>query len=195
MDAGDAAGAVRAFRHALATMEKFPLERAQNLTPRFWYWYGVALEGAGLRGESIDALRECLALDPDYAEALNHLAYVWAEAGENLDEALAFSRRSLAGRENAAFLDTLGWIHYQRGEIADACRFLRRAARLGGGDETIDGHLREALERAAELGVDVPEDDPEPGDGGADGGEPGEDALEDGEYGFPDAEDEYLDDF
>lgn len=197
MDAGDAEGAVRAFRRALATMEKFPLERAQNLTPRFWYWYGVALEVAGSRDESMAALKECLALDPDYPEALNHLAYVWAEAGENLEEALAYSRRSLAAGENAAFLDTLGWIHFRLGNIAEACQFLSRAARMRPGDETIEDHLRQALERAAELGIEVPEaaEGADEDDGDPDGYEDDLPPDEDGEFGFPDAEEEYLEDF
>ncbi len=203
MDAGDADGAVRAFRNALATMEKYPLEKAQNLTPRFYYWFGVALEGAGERGESIDAMRKCLELDPDYPEALNHLAYVWAEAGENLEEALAYSQRSLAKQENAAFLDTLGWIHYQMGNYAEACVFLRKAVRAGHGDPTIAGHLREAESKAAEQGIELPEEPAEPdgegGDGAASGDGIGEEDVGDGAdsdiFGFPDAEEEFLEDF
>lgn len=208
MDAGDAAGAVRAFRGALDTMEKYPLEKAENLTPRFYYWYGVALEGAGDRAESIDAMRKCLELDPDYPEALNHLAYVWAEAGENLEEALAYSQRSLAKRENAAFLDTLGWIHYKLGNYAEACVFLRKAERMGHGDPTISEHLDEAEAKAAELGIELEEEPEEPvgenGDGeweeegdesrDDEGGED-DDGPDSGIFGFPDAEEEFLEDF
>ena len=202
MDAGDAPGAVRAFRKALDTMEKYPLEKAENLTPRFYYWFGVALEGTGERGESIDAMRKCLELDPDYPEALNHLAYVWAEAGENLEEALAYSQRSLAGRENAAFLDTLGWIHFKLGNYAEAYTFLRKAARMvRGGDPTITDHLREAEAKAAELGIELPEEPTAPAEEDEESdGEDGEDFGEDredetGPFGFPDAEEEFLEDF
>ena len=60
-------------------------------------------------------------------------------------------------------------------------------------DETISDHLRQALDKAAELGIELPEEDE-----GAETGE-GEDGFfleeEDGDYGFPDAEDEFLDEF
>lgn len=200
MDAADAPGAVRAFRRAFDTMEKHPFEKARNQTPRTLYWYGVALEGAGERDASLDVLRRCLELDPDFAEALNHLAYVWAEAGENLDEALDYSLRSLAGDpDNAAYLDTLGWIHYQMGNIPEAVRHLHRAARLRPGDETITDHLREALSRAEALGLELPEGTPAatpaPDSAGPLSGEEDGDGEEGGDlFGFPDAEEELLDD-
>lgn len=199
MDAADAPGAVRAFRRAFDTMEKYPFEKARNLTPRTLYWYAVALEGTGERPASLDALRRCLDLDPDFAEALNHLAYVWAEAGENLGEALDYSLRSLAGDpDNAAYLDTLGWIYYRQGNLPEAVRHLHRAARLRPGDETIAGHLRDALSRAESLGIGLPEMPPSaaPAPDAADplpGGDDGDDG--DGLFGFPDAEDELLDAF
>ena len=190
MDAADAPGAVRAFRRAFETMDNYPFEKARNLTPRTLYWYGVALEGAGDRPASLAALRRCLELDPDYAEALNHLAYVWAENGENLDQALDYSLRSLADNpDNAAFLDTLGWIYYRLDDIPEAVRHLHRAARLRPHDETITDHLADALSRANALGLDIPDLSPAPS--------PDDIPLPDSDdtFDFPDAEDEYLDAF
>ena len=57
--------------------------------------------------------------------------------------------------ENSAYLDSLGWVHFRLGDIAEAERWLRRAVDLGGnlGDGTIFCHLGEVLlaggERAA----------------------------------------------
>ena len=194
MDAGEPASAVRAFREALAIMDKYPLEKANNLDARFLYWYGVALDLGGDTDAGLDMLRQSLELDPNQPQALNHLAYTWAERGENLEQALAYSQRSIAGGgENPAFLDTLGWIHFKLGNFAEACRFLRKADRMRPDDVTISDHLRQALEKAAELGIELPEEDE-----GDETGE-GEDVFfleeEDGDYGFPDAEDEFLDEF
>ena len=195
MDAGEPVSAVRAFREAMERMEKYPLEKANNLNARFYHWYGVALDLSGDTEAGLEMLRRSLVLDPNQPEVLNHLAYTWAERGENLEQALAYSQRSIAGGgENPAFLDTLGWIHFKLGHIADACRFLRKADRGRPGDETVSDHLRQALERAAELGIELPpeEEDPESG-AGTDRFLPAE--GEDDGFGFPDAEDEFLDDF
>jgi tetratricopeptide (TPR) repeat protein len=192
MDAGEPASAVGAFREAMDIMEKYPLEKANNLNARFLYWYGVALDLGGDTGAGLEMIRQSLELDPNQPQALNHLAYTWAERDENLEQALAYSQRSIAGGgENPAFLDTLGWIHFKLGNIAEACLFLRKADRMRSGDETISDHLRQALERAAELGIDLP-----PADAG-DAAAPADGLLPDdaGDFGFPEDEDGLFDEF
>ena len=190
MDAADAPGAVRAFRRAFETMDNYPFEKARNLTPRTLYWYGVALEGAGDRPASLDALRRCLELDPDYPEALNHLAYVWAEDGENLETALDYSLRSLAAEpDNPAFLDTLGWIYYRLDDIPAAIRHLHRASLLRPHDETITDHLQSAISRAEALGLPLPDLAPVPSPTPSTPLPPS-----DAPFTFPDAEEELLDD-
>jgi predicted Zn-dependent protease len=49
--------------------------------------------------------------------------------------------------ENSAYLDSLGWVHFRLGDLAEAERWLRRAVDLGGGlgDGTIFCHLGEVL--------------------------------------------------
>ena len=44
---------------------------------------------------TIAVMRRVVEADPKHAEALNFLAYTFAEQGENLDEALTLARRAL----------------------------------------------------------------------------------------------------
>ena len=63
-----------------------------------------------------------------------------------LDEALELITRAVsADPENAAYLDSLGWVHYRLGSMDEAEFWLRRAIELNDGDGTVLAHLGEVL--------------------------------------------------
>jgi Flp pilus assembly protein TadD len=109
-----------------------------------------------------------LEVDPDFAPALNYLGYMWAEAGENLDEALLLVQQAVEIEpDNGAFADSLGWAHFQLGQYEESQRFLERAAELVGNDPVVFEHLgdlyvalgrldqaREVYQRALDLEAD-----------------------------------------
>jgi len=109
---------------------------------------------AGDAGRSEASLREVLALYPDHAEALNALAYLWAEEGQNLEEAERMVHRALEQRPwSAAFQDTLGWVRYRQGRLEEALEILVKADSWLSGDPEIAGHVeevRQAIEQRAE---------------------------------------------
>ncbi|MFQ5892869.1 MAG: tetratricopeptide repeat protein [Nitrospinota bacterium] len=77
---------------------------------------------------AVDALQKALQLDPNHAEALNRLAWLYATREGNLDEAVRLSERSLAmNPESPVFLDTLAEIRFRRREYREALRLIRRA--------------------------------------------------------------------
>jgi tetratricopeptide (TPR) repeat protein len=60
--------------------------------------------------------REALDIDPKSVPAANNLAWILAERGENLNQALELAQRAKARfPENAAIIDTLGWVYYKKG--------------------------------------------------------------------------------
>lgn len=139
--------ALRDFERVLAVVRKDPLQSAV-LTPRFYFWYGVALDQCQQPDRAIEQFNTCIRLDPNYGDALNYLAYVWAVRGERLDEALRHIQTALAlDPENAAYLDTLGWIYFQQGRYADALDLLQQADRLQPGDPEILNHIERAREK------------------------------------------------
>jgi tetratricopeptide (TPR) repeat protein len=64
----------------------------------------------------------------DNATALNNYAFDLATRAERLDDALPMARRAVdIEDDNPSFLDTLGWVFFQRGELDDAVRWLSQA--------------------------------------------------------------------
>lgn len=97
---------------------------------RFFFDYAVAAEQAGEDELTVELLQKSIRLAPsEAAAARNFLGYFWAERKKNLDEAEALIREALAAEpDNGAFLDSLGWVQFQRGKYADALILLLRAA-------------------------------------------------------------------
>ena len=139
--------AIREFDKALALARTDPL-RSNPLTARFYFWFGVALDQAGQTDRAVEMFETCIRLDPDHADALNYLAYLWAGRAIRLDEALRHIQAALViDPENAAYLDTLGWVFHQLGRYAEALDFLQQADRLQPNDPEIREHLEKTLEK------------------------------------------------
>lgn len=85
-------------------------------------------------------LRQIVAAEPTNASALNTLGYQLAVRGEKLDEAIAFIRRALEKNPTeGAFLDSLGWAHFRKGDLNEAEKYLLQAvAQLPGNAEVLD---------------------------------------------------------
>lgn len=90
-------------------------------------------------------LRLILDQDPDNADALNALGYTLADRNERLDEAFTLVARALKLKpDSPAVLDSMGWVLYRRGDLAEAATYLRRALDMTRDDE-IAAHLGEVL--------------------------------------------------
>lgn len=140
--------AVDAFAKAEALTAKSGDKRLQ---PQFYFWYGSACEQAGRFEQAEKLLEACIQADPQAEEALNYLAYMWADRGINLEKALAYVQRALKlNPQDGAYVDTLGWIQFKRGEYAAALEALEEAMNLTPNDPTITGHLGDALKAAGQ---------------------------------------------
>lgn len=145
----DAARAVREFEAAREIIKRDPLQ-APTLTPRFYFWFGVALDQEKQTDRAVEMFETCISLDPAYADALNYLAYLWAVRGERLDEALRLVQTALSLEpENPAYLDTLGWVYYQQGRFQEALDLLLQADALQPNDPEILGHIEKTREKLA----------------------------------------------
>ena len=121
------------------------LERALELEPSstgLLFWLAAANERSGQRRQAEDLLQQILTIDPKFAPALNYLGYMWAEAGENLERALLLIQQAVELEPgNGAFIDSLGWAHFQLGQYEEAQGFLEKAATLVGDDAVVFEHL------------------------------------------------------
>ena len=102
------------------------------LGAQFYFQYGVAAEQAGRLEKAAELLKHSIELDPAHAaQAYNYLGYMWADRGDNLVEADEMIHKALGlDPENAAFLDSLGWLHFKQANYDEALQELLRAAAL-----------------------------------------------------------------
>src|SRR5262249_44164147 len=81
--------------------------------------------------------------------AMNFIGYSLVERGKNLDEAEKLIRHALEIRpDSAAFLDSLGWLYFRRGEYRRAVGTLERAVALEPDEPLINEHLGDAYHSA-----------------------------------------------
>ena len=90
-------------------------------------------------------LKQVIQREPTNAQALNALGYTLADHNYRLEEALGYIMRAYKiSPDDAAIIDSLGWIHYRMGNYEIALKNLRRAFSMQN-DPEIAAHLGEVL--------------------------------------------------
>lgn len=135
-ESGDEAGAYTALEKALLG--------APN-DPELLYDAALTAERLGRHEAMETRLRHLLKLHPDHPHALNALGYSYAERNIRLDEAAALLTQAIAlAPEDAYIMDSVGWLQYRQGKLAEALTTLQNAYRLKA-DPEIAAHLGEVL--------------------------------------------------
>lgn len=102
----------------------------------FYYQYGATLERIGRYDDASRMLEKSITLTPrekikEAANTLNFLGYMWLEQGSHLDKAgefIAKANELLPGQP--AYIDSLGWFRYKKGDYPGALKELQRAESL-----------------------------------------------------------------
>ncbi|MCZ6501424.1 MAG: tetratricopeptide repeat protein [Gammaproteobacteria bacterium] len=90
-------------------------------------------------------LREIIRLEPNNADALNALGYSLTDQTSRHKEALVLIQKALTIKPNeAAFIDSMGWVLYRLEKLEEAVKFLRQALDMFANDE-VAAHLGEVL--------------------------------------------------
>lgn len=132
---------------AVAARGVLSLALTAQATPSLHYRRGLLAQQAGDFSAAEADLRAVLALAPAHAQALNALGFFLAERGERLEEAQRLVERALQlAPGTPAFLDSLGWVAFQRGAYEAALPPLREAFERRG-DGEIAAHLGETYWR------------------------------------------------
>jgi Flp pilus assembly protein TadD len=133
--------AAEAYRRALTV----PGGAADHPQWALWLLAGSALTQSGDWAAARTALEQAYKLAPQQAVVLNFLGYSQLERRENLAEAERLIREaSKLQPDDPAITDSLGWVHYVRGDVAKAIELLERAARGEPADAAINEHLGDA---------------------------------------------------
>jgi tetratricopeptide (TPR) repeat protein len=130
---------------AVAILEQAATEYPDSVDLR--YAIASAYEEQGRIAGSLHELSELLKLRPEDPAAQNALGYTLADHSRDLKRAYQLIERAYAAApRNSAILDSMGWVLFRQGHIAEAEPYLRAAyAGDGGGD--IAAHLGEVLWR------------------------------------------------
>lgn len=109
---------------------------------RFPRLQAQALYRNGLEERAINVLEGALDSFPRDAEVLNHLGYLLALSGRDLDEAIRLVRRALEVQpENGAYLDSLGWAYFKSGDLNQAEKYLAAAAERMPRNSEVQDHV------------------------------------------------------
>jgi|GEM_PF-821681 len=95
------------------------------------FYLAVVYEKMGDFPLSIYEFKEAIRLNSQFAEAYNYLAYMYAEKGIYLEEAVKLANQAVSlAPKNGAYLDTLAWVHYKKGMFNLALKELKIAVTL-----------------------------------------------------------------
>jgi len=124
------------------------LDKAVNSLPNspdLIYDYAMAAERVGKLDVMEKELRKVIQMKPDFAAAYNALGYSFADRNIKLSEAKTLIETALKLSPGDHYmLDSLGWVEYRLGNLAEAVTLLRKAYDVQA-DPEIAAHLGEVL--------------------------------------------------
>ncbi len=116
-------------KYPLAIEQLNQIIQAQPTNASAYYLLGSIHLDLNHRQEAKEAFRKVLAIEPNHDGALNSLAYLYAEEGVHLDEALQMARQAIdLAPANGAYYDTLGWVLFKHGLKTEALMALQKAS-------------------------------------------------------------------
>tara|TARA_B110000240_G_scaffold36200_1_gene39617 strand:- start:298 stop:2055 length:1758 start_codon:yes stop_codon:yes gene_type:complete len=124
------------YQHSMERID-FGLEKYNN-NKSFLYTRALVAEQIGRLDILENDLKKLISLDPGNAQALNALGYTWANKNINLKDANLYIDKALLLEPNdAAILDSKGWVLYRMGEYLKAENYFIRALKLSEDSEIV----------------------------------------------------------
>lgn len=121
------------------------LARGANLFPdneQILFFLGSVQDKLGKKLDTVASMKKVIALNESHTQALNYLAYTYAELGKDLIEAETLAKRALNLKPNDAYIiDTLGWVYFKQGKNKEALEYLEKAHAINPGEGVIAEHL------------------------------------------------------
>ncbi len=115
------------FAQAIVQFEHIIKINPKNASAHFFL--GTCYLETNARVKSRASFQQALAIEPAHDGALNALAFMYAEDGVSLDDALSMARKAVSiDGANGAYHDTLGWVLHKKGMNAEALVALQKAA-------------------------------------------------------------------
>ena len=123
-------------------IKRFPKD--QNLH----FILGSLYDKVDKKEDSIKTMKYILSMNPQHVEALNYLAYTYAEMNVDLDQAEKLARQALNLKPNDGYIqDTLGWIMFKKGHFKYSIELLESAHKMNADESIIAEHLGDAYHK------------------------------------------------
>mgnify|MGYP001196708535 FL=1 len=106
----------------------------------------IASDALNYWNESDSLYEGLIASDTNDVQALNNYSYSLVERNIHLNKALSMATKAIELEpQNAAYLDTIGWIYYKMNNIEKALSFIRRSVELENDNAVVLEHLGDVL--------------------------------------------------
>jgi len=113
---------------------------------RMLFALGAAYEQYDEFEKAVLVFEEIIAKSPDHSKAMNYLGYMLADRGERLEYAKKLIEKAIRlAPDNAAYLDSYGWVYYRLRQYDKALEHLKKAVSLEE-DPIIYDHLGDAYQ-------------------------------------------------
>jgi tetratricopeptide (TPR) repeat protein len=125
--------AIQSFNRAHLLLEN---SQSELVNHRFYFQYGLTLERAGRSDDAGKMFEKAIHLTPkeeieDAANTMNYLGFMWLDHEKHLDKAGELIRKANELQpDNAAYVDSLGWWYFKKGDYPQALQQLQRALGL-----------------------------------------------------------------
>lgn len=105
----------------------------------YYFYLAVVYERTDRPEKAMVSLKKALEVNPHSAMTLNFLGYLYADENIKLDEAYELINKALEFEpDNGAYVDSLGWVYYKKGNYHAALEHLLRAEKLLEKEERMD---------------------------------------------------------
>ena len=106
----------------------------------------IASDALNYWNESDSLYEGLIASDTNDVQALNNYSYSLVERNIHLNKALEMAKKAIELEpDNAAYLDTIGWIYYKMENIDKALSFIRKSVELDNNNAIVLEHLGDVL--------------------------------------------------
>lgn len=131
---------------ALASFQQAALLAPQSVPPVLNQ--ALLLDDTGKKKEASNLYNKVLGMDPQNALALNNLAFLNAETGADLDQAMTYAERAKKQAPDSPDIsDTLGYVYYQKNLNAAALSIFKQIVAQSPQNPTFRLHLAMALSK------------------------------------------------
>lgn len=119
--------------------KKFP----QNT--QILFFLGTTHDKVGKREKTLQYMQKVISVDDEHVQALNYLAYTYADMGIELEYAEQLVSKALRLQpEDGYILDTMGWVLFKQGRTEEAITYLEAAYKINSEESIIAEHLGDA---------------------------------------------------